>query len=513
MKAGGPTAFFGRLPPPTAEERAAVRRAAPWVGLALALGMAPAALVLPVWVTVLLAALLGFKTLAVRRGWSVGARVVLPLAAAVLGAWGLGFAAGWMRAPAVLAFFCLVLALKWLEADARGHRRDRIVLLLAAGVLAALGALQQPALASLALLVGYAFALAAALIALQGADRPARRAGALLALALPPAALLFVLTPRVPGPLWDFGLALGLPIAVQAPRSGPGLGARDSLEPGTAAGDGLDSGTALVARFDGWVPPAAALYWRGPVFTRYDGQRWLAPAGAGSRRERMAGGHRRSADWLARVQTRGQALGYTLRVAGHGGPWLYALDLPGRLPAESYITHDGQLLSMTPVNGETHYATVAWLDATVDVGGLAADEQAALLELPPGASPRLQALGHELAAREAQPAARAAAVLAFFSEGGFRVDAREAGVRGPDAYDRFAYERRAGGADQFAGAFVLLARAAGLPARLVTGYHGGRLMGSSDYVLVKQSHAHAWAELWLPGRGWSRFDPADALRT
>ncbi|MBK1690534.1 hypothetical protein CKO37_23855, partial [Rubrivivax gelatinosus] len=482
------------------------------MGLALALGIAPAALVVPAWTTALLAALLAFKALAVRRGWAIGTRVLLPLAAAVLGAWALGFAPRWGSAAAVLAFFALVLALKWLEADARGHRRDRVVLLLAAGVLAALGALQQVALLSLALLVGYAFALAAALIALQGADRPARRAAGLLTLALPPAALLFVLTPRVPGPLWDFGLALGLPIAVQAPRSGPGLGARDSLEPGALAGDGLDSGTALVARFDAWVPPAAALYWRGPVFTRYDGQRWTPPPSWASRRARMAEGYRRSADWRAQLRPRGQALGYTLRVAGHGGPWLYALDHPGRLPAESYLTRDGQLLSMTPVNDETHYAAEAWLDASVDAAGLAPGEQAALLALPPQAAPRLQALGRELAARHAEPAARAAAALALFSEGGFRFEPREAGARGPGAYDRFVFERRAGGSDQFAGAFVVLARAAGLPARLVSGYHGGRLMGSSNYVLVKQSHAHAWAEVWLAGRGWSRYDAAQAVR-
>ncbi|HEY0201882.1 MAG TPA: transglutaminase-like domain-containing protein, partial [Burkholderiaceae bacterium] len=63
--------------------------------------------------------------------------------------------------------------------------------------------------------------------------------------------------------------------------------------------------------------------------------------------------------------------------------------------------------------------------------------------------------------------------------------------------------------DQMAGAFVVLMRAAGVPARLVTGYRGGRSMALTNYVVVKQSHAHAWPEVFIEGRGWTRYEPAD----
>jgi len=46
-----------------------------------------------------------------------------------------------------------------------------------------------------------------------------------------------------------------------------------------------------------------------------------------------------------------------------------------------------------------------------------------------------------------------------------------------------------------------------VPARIVTGYQGGELNTVGDYLTVRQSDAHAWAEVWLSDRGWTRIDP------
>jgi hypothetical protein len=54
-------------------------------------------------------------------------------------------------------------------------------------------------------------------------------------------------------------------------------------------------------------------------------------------------------------------------------------------------------------------------------------------------------------------------------------------------------------------------RAAGIPARVVTGYQGGELNPVDDYLVVAQSDAHAWSEVWLEGRGWVRVDPTAAV--
>jgi len=50
-------------------------------------------------------------------------------------------------------------------------------------------------------------------------------------------------------------------------------------------------------------------------------------------------------------------------------------------------------------------------------------------------------------------------------------------------------------------------RALGVPARVVTGYQGGERNPVDGFVTVRQSDAHAWSEVWLRGRGWSRVDP------
>src|SRR5690606_40152580 len=65
--------------------------------------------------------------------------------------------------------------------------------------------------------------------------------------------------------------------------------------------------------------------------------------------------------------------------------------------------------------------------------------------------------------------------------------------------------------EHFSSAYVVLMRAAGIPARVVTGYAGGYHNRYGDYWLVRRSDAHAWAEVWLEGRGWVRVDPTAAV--
>jgi hypothetical protein len=64
--------------------------------------------------------------------------------------------------------------------------------------------------------------------------------------------------------------------------------------------------------------------------------------------------------------------------------------------------------------------------------------------------------------------------------------------------------------EHYAGAFVVLLRAAGIPARVVTGYQGGEMAPDGEYMIVRQSDAHAWAEAIVDGQ-WRRFDPTGAV--
>ncbi|MEK8026737.1 transglutaminaseTgpA domain-containing protein [Pseudaquabacterium rugosum] len=485
-----------------------------WLGLTLLLALGPAAAVLPARFALLLALPLLAAVHGLRRQAApLGRRAHLLLSLVCLAGWAWIFQGRWRSAAAVIGFLALVLALKWLERAPQRLQRDTLILLLGACVLGALGAVHHVAAVGLAALGLMVCALVATLAALHGAARPGRVALRLVAGALPLAALLFLLMPRVPGPLWDIGLGVGLPLGLNVPRGSAGLGGEARLQPGGPRSQRLEDGTVLVARFDGYRPPASQLYWRGPVLARFDGRQWLPAAWWGERGRQMAAGHRRAAAWRASVDGRGSPLRYHLRVAAHGQHWLYGLDLPASLPAESYLSRDWQLLSMTPLREESSYTGQAWLDWREREPRLSDADREEALDWPadPQNNPRLRALGRQLAAGAADERVRLARVLAHFDRAHYRLDGKAVAHPGPALYDHFVFDDRAGSADQYAGAFVLLARAAGLPARLVTGYRGGRLMGATDYVLVKQSHAHAWAEVWLSGHGWTRADPADAV--
>ena len=80
-----------------------------------------------------------------------------------------------------------------------------------------------------------------------------------------------------------------------------------------------------------------------------------------------------------------------------------------------------------------------------------------------------------------------------------------------NAVDEFLFETRKGFCEHYASAFTVVMRAAGVPARVVTGYQGGEFNPLGGYLIVRQSDAHAWAEVWIRDRGWLRVDPTAAV--
>lgn len=398
----------------------------------------------------------------------------------------------------------LVLLLKWAES-----RSERETGLVTAAALPALG------IGALGWSEGMALALLAAglpltLLALGVRLRDGLRQ---LALALPLASVLFLFFPRIPGPLWDIGLSFGLPLTLSIDQTPRGLGVAASLKPGQTQ-TGADNASAtpvLVAEFDNWVPPTSQLYWRGPVFYDFDGEAWRLNSDiATNGRRYMAQGWRSGKSFNQQLERHTQQVRYSIRLTPHQATWLYALDLPASLASESFIGPDWQVLSHTPVEHEMRYAMSSWLEWTAG-GTLAPDLRTRALALPDGANPRLRALGHDLRAQGSSEAISRAALSAL-SSGDYTLKSRFEAPTGRNAFDQFWFERREGNAEFFAGAYVWLMRSAGVPARLVTGYRGGKLMALTNYVVVKRSHAHAWAEIWNDKLGWQRIDPVDVVK-
>ena len=311
-----------------------------------------------------------------------------------------------------------------------------------------------------------------------------RLAGTLLVQAVPLMLVLFVLFPRVPQ-LW------ALPKDAHAGMTG----LSDSMSPGTISELIRSDAIAFRVRFDGPPPQPNARYWRGPVLWDYDGRSWST---------------RTPVDRVApQVELLGEPLRYTLTLEPHNQRWLFALELPTALPHGSRAGADMQILAQAPVQQRVRYSLASHTRYRLGAEPDAREQQRAL-RLPAQANPRAQALAARWRSTHATPSAIVDEALGMFRNQPFFYTLRPP-LLGQQAVDDFLFGSRRGFCEHYAGAFVFLMRAAGVPARVVTGYQGGAMNPLGDYLIVRQSDAHAWAEVWLAGQGWVRIDPTAAV--
>ena len=325
-------------------------------------------------------------------------------------------------------------------------------------------------------------------------------------LALPFTLALFFLFPRLAAPLWRSG-----DVAAQS-----GTGLSDSMTPGAISQLLRNDAIALRARFDQAPPAQRNLYWRGPVLGHFDGRTWTilrAPAV-------LAG-----SDVDVRFDPTSRT-DYTVTLEPTQRHDLLALEFAAAVDAlateHPRLTPTLELESATPVSSRRRYRVRSY---TSYVAGRNADPAtlAAWLQLPDTYNPRTQQWAADLKARIATgPAATSAAgnaaldrrlvdaVLAHFHNEPFRYNI-SAPLLGRDTVDDFLFRTRVGYCEHYASSFVVIMRVMGIPARVVTGYQGGEINPVDGYLTVRQSDAHAWAEVWLEDFGWSRIDPTAAV--
>jgi len=337
------------------------------------------------------------------------------------------------------------------------------------------------------LMCGGVFALTVTLVGFNAPQRPTRAnvrtASLLLAHAAPAALVLFLLFPRVQGPLW------GLPRDAYAGMTG----LSETMSPGNLAQLALSDAIAFRAAFQGNPPPPNQRYWRGPVLWDFDGRTWSGAAGPGARPVPPAGG---------------TAYRYSIVIEPHDRLWLYALERAASLPEGARMTSDGQVLAGAPVRSRLRYEMNSVV-APADGGEERGSVLARALRLPPGYNPRARALAADWRARARSDDALLALAFAFLRAGRYAYTL-EPPLLGADSVDEFLFETKAGFCEHFSSAFTFLMRAAGIPARVVTGYQGGEVNPVDRIMTVRQSDAHAWTEVFLAGRGWVRVDPTAA---
>ncbi|MDR2129308.1 MAG: DUF3488 and transglutaminase-like domain-containing protein [Burkholderiaceae bacterium] len=323
-------------------------------------------------------------------------------------------------------------------------------------------------------------------------------AGKMTLLGAPIMLALFILFPRF-APLW------GLPNDALVGWSG----LSSSMQVGNLAELALDEGIAFRIKFDGVPPAQRDLYFRGPVLSRFDGREWRMNDDVfilAQLRQKLA----------PDVQVQGTPVSYEVTLEVSNRPWLFVMDVAPESPQlptgqSASLTADLQWLRGRPVTDVLRYRVTSYPDFRYGVAEHGRFDASAFLRLPAGFNPRTLELAAQMKRQHGDDAqALVGAALERLRTGGYGYTL-EPGVYGRETADEFWFDTKAGFCEHIASAFVILMRAAGVPARIVTGYQGGDMNPVDNYWTVRQADAHAWAEVWLADRGWVRVDPTGAV--
>ena len=454
---------------------------------------------LPVWCSLMAAsaliyrAYLAWQTRALPSKWLLRGVLVLTVAATLMTHKTL------LGRDAGVTLVVVLLALKTLEL--RAKRDAFVVFFLSFFLMLTNFFYSQSILTAGAMLV----ALMGLLTALVNAHKPvgtpplrqsAKTAGAMVLWGAPIMVLLFVLFPRM-APLW------GIPSDGMSGRSG----LSSSMQVGTIASLALDDSIALLVRFDGKNPEQSDLYFRGPVLSDFDGKSWTTLNSNFPARLQLP----------ADLRVQGSPINYQVTLKPSNHPWLLTLDATPEKPRLSgyntFMNRELQWLTDRPIADLVRYTVQSYTEFTH--GPLT--YQLGLqdyLTLPAGFNPRTLQWATELRAQagntEGANAQLVNNVMEHLRTGGYTYTL-EPGLYGRNSADEFWFDRKLGFCEHIASSFVILMRALDIPARIVTGYQGGESNAVDGYWVVRQSEAHAWAEVWLSGQGWVRVDPTTAV--
>jgi transglutaminase-like putative cysteine protease len=459
-----------------------------WTTIGLVAALAPHMLRLRPWVTGFVLAACAWRLLAERRDWRLPGAIVRTTIALAATAGVIASYATITGLDGGTALLALMAALKLLETRVP---RDHVVLIFIGWFLCLSTFLYAQGVLSTILVLPTLWLLAAALlqVARRGQGGPAlapfRTTGAMLLKAMPLALVLFLFFPRIAGSFWG---------APSTERALTGL--TEEMSPGDLSDLTLNDMVAFRVRFDGPPPPPVERYWRGPVLTEFDGYTWS----------------RGASQYYFRPPVRhlGKPADYTVTLEPTGQRMLFALDMVERWPSEMAVqSWDYGLRTRNPVHAVLQYEARSYSRYRAGTR-LSAALRNLHLQLPPGRNPRTISLAQDMRAAAANERQYARSVLAMFRQQDFYYTLTPPGLE-RDSVDDFLFNTRQGFCGHFASAFTMMMRAAGIPARVVGGYQGGDWNPVGGYLILRQSHAHAWSEVWLLESGWTRIDPTAAV--
>jgi len=474
--------------------------------LAIAAIALPHAQHLPLWASAIVLLVLGWRGLLAWRGDPLPGRItVVAVVSACIALTALTYRSLVTR-EAGITLVVMLLALKTLELRAR---RDAFVVFFLGFFLVLTHFLYSQSLLSALWMLGAVWALLTSVVLAQmpvglpSLALAARQAARTTALGLPAMLLLFALFPRI-APLW------GVPSDVVGRT-----GLSNQLDFGGMSEIANDDSIAMRLRFAADArPPLKTLYFRGPVLSRFDGRTWRPADEAFAR--------------PPSIEPRGAPIRYEMTMEPLRIRVLPLLEMSPQ-PVGTQLSIDALTLrreadlrwsAPRPITERLRLNAEAYADYRAGAT-LSPSARAANLDLPRGRNPRTLAWAAALRAEprfaalddDARPPALAQAVMRHIATGDFTYTLAPGryGETSPDVIDEFWFDRRLGFCEHFAAAFVVVMRAMGVPARIVTGFQGVDPVEQDGWWIVRNSNAHAWAEYWVEGRGWLRADPTAAV--
>jgi transglutaminase-like putative cysteine protease len=254
--------------------------------------------------------------------------------------------------------------------------------------------------------------------------------------------------------------------------------------------------------------------WRGAALSDFDGKKWFNPSDRGDRLPVRKDGWTFLADDTQR-RRRGNRVDYRVDVKGIDTTTLFFAGIPEalNLNAASLIRtpQDNYRVGVGSADGVRYVVQSFFEDLAfpaVAAPDLPAATQARYLQLPPLDS-RILALARQMSAGKVSVADRARAIEEHLQRDyGYTLELPKTTISDPLAY--FLFSRKKGHCEYFASAMAVMLRSLGIPARMVTGFQSGQLNPITELYVIRASDAHSWVEAWLPGRGWTTFDPTPA---
>ncbi|MBT8088206.1 MAG: DUF3488 and transglutaminase-like domain-containing protein [Gammaproteobacteria bacterium] len=462
----------------------------PWTTGALAVSIVPHIPYLPVWISAAFLGCAGWRHVVEKRRRSLPSvwfRAALALVCF------LGVLATYATISGVgpgSALLAIMASLKMLETR---RRRDQFVLLFIAIFLVMSSLLREQYLWSLPYMIVSVIVISAAWLRLSAADHePAiqsvKTGGRLLLYAAPLAVAMWVFFPRIAVPFWAVPMDTGTATS----------GISDTMSPGDISSLSMSDAVAFRVRFDDEIPSARDLYWRGLVLTVFNGRTWsMSDPYSGPRVYEDISGV-------------GDPVAYQVTLEATRQPWVFALDMPWSWSLErTFMGPQKQLARALPIDQRIVYEAESYL-AYANTANLSNYARSWYLRLPETSNSRTQALAKTMREAAATDTDYIDAVLRMFNEEDYFYTLQPPAL-GSNSADRFLFDSKRGFCEHYASAFAVLMRAAGIPARVVLGYQGGELNPMAGHLIVRQSDAHAWNEVWLDGHGWYRVDPTAAV--